>query len=112
MSSGRKEAMPSASDLGSIYDKPQFSLKQVKLICERLLKEQEVRLRYEYETLLNKKLEGMQLADVNFIGGCLFQRNTRSTCSSPRNSSSTAPLRLIFPVSSGSPLPVATDDAF
>jgi hypothetical protein len=28
------------------------------MICERLLKEQELRLRYEYETVLNKRLEG------------------------------------------------------
>jgi hypothetical protein len=42
-----------------LYEKPQFSLRQVKLICQRLLKEQEMRLRYEYETVLNKKLEGL-----------------------------------------------------
>jgi len=44
--------------LESLYEKPHFSLRQVKLICERLLREQEVRLRYEYETILNKKLDG------------------------------------------------------
>lgn len=31
---------------------------QVRMICERLLKQQEVRLRYEYETVLNQRLEG------------------------------------------------------
>jgi hypothetical protein len=55
-----------AADLKALYDKPQFSLRQVKLICERLLKEQEMRLRYEYETILNKKLEGF-LHFINFL---------------------------------------------
>lgn len=50
-----------AAMLKALYEKPQFSLRQVKLICERLLKEQEMRLRYEYETILNKKLEGFIL---------------------------------------------------
>jgi hypothetical protein len=45
--------------LSELYEKPHFSLRQVKMICERLLKEQEHRLRYEYETLLIKKLEGI-----------------------------------------------------
>uniref|UniRef100_A0A7E4VXQ2 Akirin n=1 Tax=Panagrellus redivivus TaxID=6233 RepID=A0A7E4VXQ2_PANRE len=40
-----------------LYSAPSFSLNQVKLICERLLKQQEVQLRHEYETALNKKLE-------------------------------------------------------
>ncbi|KAI6241277.1 hypothetical protein M3Y99_00352800 [Aphelenchoides fujianensis] len=40
-----------------LYERPQFSMNQVKLICERLLKEQETRLRYEYEGALNRKLE-------------------------------------------------------
>lgn len=50
----------------ALYDKPQFSLKQVQLICERLLKEQEVRLRYEYETVLSKKLEEQHEQYVQF----------------------------------------------
>jgi len=53
-------------DIASLYEKPQFSLKQVKLICERLLKEQEIRLRYEYETALNKKLEEQHESYVQF----------------------------------------------
>lgn len=31
------------------------------MICERLLKQQEVRLRYEYETVLNQRLDGKKL---------------------------------------------------
>uniref|UniRef100_A0A183CAD0 Akirin n=1 Tax=Globodera pallida TaxID=36090 RepID=A0A183CAD0_GLOPA len=52
--------------LEALYQKPQFSLRQVKLICERLLKEQEMRLRYEYETILNKKLEEQHEQYVQF----------------------------------------------
>ncbi|KAL3087014.1 hypothetical protein niasHT_018269 [Heterodera trifolii] len=52
--------------LEALYQKPQFSLRQVKLICERLLKEQEMRLRYEYETILNKKLEEQHDQYVQF----------------------------------------------
>lgn len=50
----------------NIYEKPQFSLKQVQMICERLLKQQEVRLRYEYETVLNKRLEEQHEQYVQF----------------------------------------------
>ena len=65
-SEGESMATHSGADkraemLKAMYEKPQFSLRQVKLICERLLKEQEMRLRYEYETILNKKLEGLFL---------------------------------------------------
>uniref|UniRef100_A0A915DCL6 Akirin n=1 Tax=Ditylenchus dipsaci TaxID=166011 RepID=A0A915DCL6_9BILA len=56
--------LPSNND--SLFEKPQFSLKQVKLICERLLKEQEIRLQAEYETALNKKLEEQHEQYVQF----------------------------------------------
>uniref|UniRef100_A0A914WMX0 Akirin n=2 Tax=Plectus sambesii TaxID=2011161 RepID=A0A914WMX0_9BILA len=49
-----------------LYDRAQFSLKQVQLICERLLKEQEMRLRYEYETVLNQRLEEQHDQYVRF----------------------------------------------
>ncbi|KAL7078834.1 hypothetical protein ACQ4LE_002715 [Meloidogyne hapla] len=55
-----------AAMLESLYEKPHFSLRQVKLICERLLKEQEIRLRYEYETILNKKLDEQHDQYVQF----------------------------------------------
>lgn len=50
----------------NLYDRPQFSLKQVQMICERLLKQQEVRLRYEYETVLNQRLEEQHEQYVQF----------------------------------------------
>ncbi|KAK6024981.1 hypothetical protein OSTOST_09130 [Ostertagia ostertagi] len=46
----------------ALAEKPQFSLKQVRMICERLLKEQEMRLRYEYELALNQKRDGKFLS--------------------------------------------------
>ncbi|OZC05725.1 hypothetical protein X798_07301 [Onchocerca flexuosa] len=36
------------------------------MICERLLKQQEVRLRYEYETILNQRLEEQHEQYVQF----------------------------------------------
>jgi|UniRef100_A0AC35GR67 hypothetical protein len=55
-----------ASSMQNIYNKPQFNFNQVKLICERLLKQQEVQLRHEYETVLNKKLEEQHEQYVQF----------------------------------------------
>uniref|UniRef100_A0A915PMV7 Akirin n=1 Tax=Setaria digitata TaxID=48799 RepID=A0A915PMV7_9BILA len=54
------------SAMKDLYEKPQFSLKQVMMICERLLKQQEVRLRYEYETVLNQRLEEQHEQYVQF----------------------------------------------
>ncbi|KAL3991068.1 hypothetical protein ACH3XW_34380 [Acanthocheilonema viteae] len=54
------------SVMKDLYEKPQFSLKQVMMICERLLKQQEVRLRYEYETVLNQRLEEQHEQYVQF----------------------------------------------
>lgn len=38
--------------------KPIFTLKQVQIICERMLKEREETLREEYDKVLNQKLSG------------------------------------------------------
>jgi len=68
-SSITKKDQPACSsdfDSANLYDRPQFSLNQVKLICERLLGEQALRLRYEYETALNKKLEEQHEQYVQF----------------------------------------------
>jgi hypothetical protein len=55
-----------ASNMQNVYNKPHFNFNQVKLICERLLKQQEVQLRHEYETVLNKKLEEQHEQYVQF----------------------------------------------
>ncbi|KAI6207764.1 ATP-binding domain-containing protein 4 [Aphelenchoides besseyi] len=52
--------------ISDLYERPHFSMNQVKLICERLLKEQETRLRYEYETVLNRKLDEQYEQYVQF----------------------------------------------
>ncbi|VDL78934.1 unnamed protein product [Nippostrongylus brasiliensis] len=71
-----------ANNYQALAEKPQFSLKQVsfpfvyvldsfgltmvRMICERLLKEQEMRLRYEYELALNQKLDEQHEQYVQF----------------------------------------------
>ncbi|KAI6182514.1 hypothetical protein M3Y97_00388300 [Aphelenchoides bicaudatus] len=62
--------------INQLYERPQFSMNQVKLICERLLKEQETRLRYEYETVLNRKLEEKHEEYVQFAREHLEARPT------------------------------------
>lgn len=39
-------------------EQPLFTLRQVGMICERLLKEREEKVREEYEEILNTKLAG------------------------------------------------------
>ncbi|RCN23679.1 hypothetical protein ANCCAN_30634, partial [Ancylostoma caninum] len=56
----------STNSYQALAEKPQFSLKQVRIICERLLKEQEMRLRYEYELALNQKLDEQHEQYVQF----------------------------------------------
>lgn len=42
-------------------EQPLFSLKQVGMICERLLKEREDKIREEYDEILTAKLAGLLL---------------------------------------------------
>lgn len=42
-------------------EQPLFSLRQVGMICERLLKEREDKIREEYDEILTTKLAGMIL---------------------------------------------------
>lgn len=41
-------------------EQPLFTLRQVGMICERLLKEREEKVREEYEEILNTKLAGIR----------------------------------------------------
>lgn len=41
-------------------EQPLFTLRQGGMICERLLKEREEKVREEYEEILNTKLAGMR----------------------------------------------------
>jgi len=74
-SSQQKSGGSKPYNMSQLYEKPQFSLKQVKMICERLLNEQEVRLRFEYECALVKKLEEQHDQYVQYIKE---QGNSRS----------------------------------
>lgn len=47
-------------------DKPLFTFKQVGMICERMLKEQETQIREEYDHILNTKLNEQYDAFVKF----------------------------------------------
>ena len=47
-----------ASPTGSKKDVPLFSLRQVGMVCERLLKEREDQIRQEYDQVLSGKLAG------------------------------------------------------
>lgn len=50
-------ASPSVAPINE-SNKPLFTLKQVQLICETMLKEREKQLQEEYEKALNQKLSG------------------------------------------------------
>lgn len=63
----------------SIFDKPQFSLKQVQLVCERLLKQQEIRIRFEYENKLNKLLQEQHEQFIQFIREQEKQQSSSNT---------------------------------
>lgn len=67
--------MPSSSDSHlqqpsspgkGIEDQPILSLKQVAMICNRLLRKQENELRQEYDKILNQKLAEQYETFVNF----------------------------------------------
>jgi hypothetical protein len=47
-------------------EKPLFTFRQVGLICERMLKEQETKIREEYDQILNLKLSEQYDAFVKF----------------------------------------------
>ena len=49
-----------ASPVASTSDnnKPIFTLKQVQIICDKMLKEREKQIREEYDKVLNQKLSG------------------------------------------------------
>ncbi|XP_060769525.1 akirin-2 [Neoarius graeffei] len=58
----------------SKWEQPLFSLKQVGLICERLLKEREEKVREEYEEILSTKLAEQYDAFVKFTHDQIMHR--------------------------------------
>ncbi|XP_042194426.1 akirin-1 isoform X2 [Callorhinchus milii] len=55
-------------------DQPLFTLRQVGIICERLLKDHESKLREEYEQVLNTKLAEQYDAFVKFTHDQIMRR--------------------------------------
>lgn len=59
-------------------DKPVFTLKQMTMICERMCKEQNQKVREEYDGILQQKLSEQYDAFVRFIDHQIQQRFNQS----------------------------------
>uniref|UniRef100_UPI00398F0500 akirin-1 isoform X2 n=1 Tax=Pristiophorus japonicus TaxID=55135 RepID=UPI00398F0500 len=65
---------PSSPGTLSKKDQPLFTLRQVGIICERLLKDHESKIREEYEQVLNTKLAEQYDAFVKFTHDQIMRR--------------------------------------
>jgi hypothetical protein len=65
-------ALPSGSTKDK--DKPLFTMRQVSMLCERLLKEREIAIRSEYDQVLTAKLAEQYDAFVKFTYDQIQQR--------------------------------------
>ncbi|KAK4823359.1 hypothetical protein QYF61_001707 [Mycteria americana] len=65
-------ALPASSPLKK--EQPLFTLRQVGMICERLLKEREEKIREEYEEILTTKLAEQYDAFVKFTHDQIMRR--------------------------------------
>ncbi|XP_071800637.1 akirin-2-like [Asterias amurensis] len=77
-------AAAGGSAMGMIHgsrEQPMFTLKQVIIICERMLKEQEARIREEYDKVLSSKLAEQYDAFVKFNQDQIHRRFKDSTAS-------------------------------
>ncbi|TRY84467.1 hypothetical protein DNTS_035821 [Danionella cerebrum] len=78
---------PSSSSTGSLspsrLEQPLFTLRQVGLICERLLKEREEKVRDEYDQILTSKLAEQYDAFVKFTHDQLMRRFGEQPASCP-----------------------------
>ncbi|KAG6463527.1 akirin [Manduca sexta] len=63
-----------------MHNRALFTFKQVRMICERMLREQEVALRAEYESALSTKLAEQYEAFVRFNLDQVQRRPPPSTC--------------------------------
>ncbi|RVE62926.1 hypothetical protein OJAV_G00162640 [Oryzias javanicus] len=66
----RQDSPPGASR----KDQPSFTLRQVSLLCERLLKDHEEKIREEYEQILNTKLAEQYESFVKFTQDQIMRR--------------------------------------
>ncbi|XP_073521965.1 akirin-1 [Phyllobates terribilis] len=69
-------ALTAPSSPGSMVkkDQPTFSLRQVGILCERLLKDHEDKIKEEYEQILNTKLEEQYESFVKFTHDQIMRR--------------------------------------
>ncbi|XP_063810380.1 akirin-1 [Pseudophryne corroboree] len=65
---------PSSPGSAVKKDQPTFSLRQVGILCERLLKDHEDKIREEYEQILNTKLEEQYESFVKFTHDQIMRR--------------------------------------
>ncbi|MXQ88705.1 hypothetical protein E5288_WYG003350 [Bos mutus] len=65
---------PSGTSSPLKKEQPLFTLRQVGMICERLLKEREEKVREEYEEILNTKLAEQYDAFVKFTHDQIMRR--------------------------------------
>lgn len=59
-------------------EQPLFSLRQVGMICERLLKEREDKIREDYDEMLTTKLAGVVVIII-FYHSYFFLQNVENT---------------------------------
>ncbi|XP_074190526.1 akirin-1 isoform X1 [Rhinolophus sinicus] len=82
-SQSHSSALTAPSSPGSSWmkkDQPTFTLRQVGIICERLLKDYEDKIREEYEQILNTKLAEQYESFVKFTHDQIMRRyGTRPT---------------------------------
>ncbi|XP_049866463.1 akirin-like [Pectinophora gossypiella] len=64
----------------AVHSRALFTFKQVRMICERMLREQEAALRAEYETALSSKLAEQYEAFVRFNLDQVQRRPPPATC--------------------------------
>ncbi|CAH1183101.1 unnamed protein product [Phaedon cochleariae] len=69
-------------DSPSRSDKPLFTFKQVSLICDRMLREREIEIREEYDSVLTAKLAEQYDAFVKFTYDQIH-RNYNNTATTP-----------------------------
>lgn len=76
-------SLTAPSSPGSVVkkDQPTFSLRQVGILCERLLKDHEDKIREEYERILNTKLEEQYESFVKFTHDQIMRRYGTRTAS-------------------------------
>uniref|UniRef100_A0A8C6SMS3 Akirin-2 n=1 Tax=Neogobius melanostomus TaxID=47308 RepID=A0A8C6SMS3_9GOBI len=74
LAQGHNDRMSTGASSPTRKEQPLFSLRQVGMICERLLKEREEKIREEYDEILTTKLAEQYDAFVKFTHDQLMRR--------------------------------------